>query len=240
MAERPKKRNLVESYKPGQFICRDGEFGREMFIIQSGKVDVVKQVGDGEMLLATLGKNDFFGEMALFGQNKRTASVKAKLKTDIIVVTQKMLFTQFAKIPDWLVKIIKTIARRIISTSKGVVVKHKISLEFSILKTVSMVFKLKGNPTMNGFTIPMGVLRNSLMYTLGVPFDDIDTWIKRFGLVNLVKVVTGGMVEVPDIARLDLFIEYMLMKAKPNLKVTLQLDRNTTFAFQRMNKLLSR
>ena len=71
MAEKAGVKRLVESFGQGDYICREGDIGKDMYIIKSGKVDVLKQVGDEEMVLTSLGKNDFFGEMALFGMSKR-------------------------------------------------------------------------------------------------------------------------------------------------------------------------
>ncbi len=65
------------------------------------------------MKVATLSPKDFFGEMALFGDNKRTAAVRASVKSEVIFVTKKTLITQFNKIPEWLVTMINTIAKNV-------------------------------------------------------------------------------------------------------------------------------
>ena len=120
MGDKVLVRKLVEKYEDGDYICKEGDVGHDMYIIKSGKVEVLKEMGDTEMRIATLGPKDFFGEMALFGANRRMAAVRAITYTEAIVVTKRMLETQYKKVPDWLVSMIKTIAKRIITTSKGV------------------------------------------------------------------------------------------------------------------------
>ncbi|XP_035706955.1 cyclic nucleotide-gated cation channel beta-3 [Folsomia candida] len=82
--EVPFLRDLVVKLKsiiflPGDFICKKGEVGREMFIIQSGKIHVIGGP-TGTQILVTLGEGSVFGEIALLGiggMNKRTADVRA-------------------------------------------------------------------------------------------------------------------------------------------------------------------
>jgi len=76
-----------ESFPKGHIIIQDGEApdGR-MYIIESGTVKVYKNYKEvGEILIAEFGKGDFFGEMTLFLQKRRTATVVAE--TDVIVLT---------------------------------------------------------------------------------------------------------------------------------------------------------
>jgi len=60
-------------------LCAEGEKGDRMFIIETGEVAVLKTVEDAEPIeAAVLGHGDIAGEMGLFGQKKRTATLRAK------------------------------------------------------------------------------------------------------------------------------------------------------------------
>ena len=66
------------SYEPGETLCIEGETGDRMFIIDSGDVAVLKAVGEGEPIEVTvLRRGDIAGEMGLFGNRTRTATLKA-------------------------------------------------------------------------------------------------------------------------------------------------------------------
>jgi len=63
----------IKSYKAGDVVFKQGQTGKGMYGIIFGEVEVVI---DGKVK-AKLGNNDFFGEMALIGFEKRNATVKA-------------------------------------------------------------------------------------------------------------------------------------------------------------------
>ena len=70
------------SFESGDELCREGEAGDCMFIIESGEVAVTKQSTEGAPIeITTLGSGDIAGEMSLLGQMRRSAALTAK--TDV-------------------------------------------------------------------------------------------------------------------------------------------------------------
>jgi CRP/FNR family cyclic AMP-dependent transcriptional regulator len=69
--------------KAGRALCTQGDVGREFFIIEAGHAEVTR---DGEHV-ADLGPGDFFGEMALLEDDRRTATVTAKEPMTVIAMT---------------------------------------------------------------------------------------------------------------------------------------------------------
>ena len=76
------------SFKKGDVIVHEGEMGVAFYVIASGKVDVLKTVGNTESVVANLGEGSFFGEMALFDNHMRSASVRAATDCDCLVLTK--------------------------------------------------------------------------------------------------------------------------------------------------------
>lgn len=79
----------TREYKPGLNIFSENEVGTELFIIQSGEVEVVKNsdLADKQELLSVLGDGDFFGEMAILDKDMRCATVRPLIDTKVFVLT---------------------------------------------------------------------------------------------------------------------------------------------------------
>ncbi len=77
----------VLGFKEGDCVIKEGERGTTMYIIIDGDFDVIR---DGQVL-ATLGKGDFFGEVALISDTKRNASVIARGDGRVLEI-DRMLF----------------------------------------------------------------------------------------------------------------------------------------------------
>lgn len=72
------------SVAEGERLCSEGERGDKMFIIQSGEVAVLKATDDGDQIeINVLRAGDIAGEMGLFGQKTRTATLEAKSESKI-------------------------------------------------------------------------------------------------------------------------------------------------------------
>jgi CRP-like cAMP-binding protein len=71
--------------KEGETLAREGDVGREFFVIIDGTAEVVR----GDDKIAELGPGDFFGEMALVGDDPRMATVRATAPMRVIVMTRQ-------------------------------------------------------------------------------------------------------------------------------------------------------
>ncbi|XP_078673175.1 cyclic nucleotide-gated channel alpha-3-like isoform X5 [Branchiostoma floridae x Branchiostoma belcheri] len=93
-------------YSPGDYICRTGETGREMYIINHGTVQIlVPENTTGERkVVATLTKGNSFGEISVLkldgGGNKRTADVISVGYSELLVLSRKDLLSALVEYPD--------------------------------------------------------------------------------------------------------------------------------------------
>jgi NADH:ubiquinone reductase (H+-translocating) len=75
-----------EHYEAGQAIVRQGELGQQLYLIWQGEVAVVREVDGQVEMLARLGPGQHFGEVAVFQNVRRTATVRALTAVEVIAV----------------------------------------------------------------------------------------------------------------------------------------------------------
>lgn len=105
--------NLIHnrSYLAGEYVFFQGDPGIGLYIIRDGEVIIQRQTSGEEIIsLATFGKGDFFGELALVDGEKRSASAIAKLDTRLGVIFKPDLDDFIEKFPKKGVKILQGIA----------------------------------------------------------------------------------------------------------------------------------
>ncbi|XP_045437555.1 cyclic nucleotide-gated cation channel beta-3 [Pipistrellus kuhlii] len=88
-------------YLPGDFVCRKGEVGREMYIVKQGQLWVLGGA-DAAQVLATLTAGTVFGELSLLAAtgSRRTASVMAQGFAHLLALDRKALRETLAHYPD--------------------------------------------------------------------------------------------------------------------------------------------
>ena len=97
----------------GKVLCREGETGREFFVIIEGEVDVTK----GGRHLGTRGSGDFFGEIALIEHVPRTATVTAKTRVRFFVLTSQAFSSLLDHNPGVERKVLRALAKRVLATA---------------------------------------------------------------------------------------------------------------------------
>jgi CRP/FNR family transcriptional regulator, cyclic AMP receptor protein len=106
--------NAVEeaAFRAGDVILREGEPGNRMFIVYSGRLEVIKNLAQArETLLAVLRSKDFLGEMSIIECVARSASVRAVEDTFLFSLKGTDLYRLFQRHPDQYAIVILNIAR---------------------------------------------------------------------------------------------------------------------------------
>jgi CRP-like cAMP-binding protein len=115
-----------KTFPPGSVIFLEEEKGTDMFIIVSGEVEIFKSYREEEIFggarltlgtisenLCMLGAGDFFGEMALWNEEPRCASARARTQVEVIVLTKEDIEALVLRSPPIAVQMLKSVCVRL-------------------------------------------------------------------------------------------------------------------------------
>lgn len=102
-----------KTFKDGEIVFRQGEPGTEMYIIRDGNVRVVRDVETGRQEIATLTEGDFFGEMAIFDDLPRSATVQSMGDSTLQVVDRQTVKNGLKSHPEMAVYLLEMMSRRL-------------------------------------------------------------------------------------------------------------------------------
>ncbi|CAH3126003.1 unnamed protein product [Pocillopora meandrina] len=106
-------------YSPGDFICRKGEPGKEMYLVSSGRLQVVQD--DQETVIATLNEGSYFGEISILNLsntgNRRTANVRSEGYSELLCLSKEDLLEALTEYPEAR-KLLEIRGRRLLRRSR--------------------------------------------------------------------------------------------------------------------------
>ena len=80
-----------KTFLPGDFIFREGEYGKVAYVIEEGEIELVKFTGEDYITLAEISKGALFGEMAIIDGSPRSGSARAKTSCVLREVSEEQL-----------------------------------------------------------------------------------------------------------------------------------------------------
>ena len=108
-------------FPAGQVLCRQGEIGRAAFIIIDGEADVIVDAETGPLTVASVGRNDFVGEIAILCDVPRTATVTARSELQTLRIRKDSLLQLISQFPEIAIGMLRTLADRLSHTTGDLV-----------------------------------------------------------------------------------------------------------------------
>jgi len=104
---------LGKLYASGEQVVRQGDEGNCMFVVQAGKLEVLREEHDGNVRVAVMNAGDIFGEMSIFEREVRSATVRALGEARVLTVDKKTFLRRIQEDPPLAFNLVKLMSHRI-------------------------------------------------------------------------------------------------------------------------------
>jgi CRP/FNR family transcriptional regulator len=106
-------------FEAGEAVFYEGDESDTCYVVRSGHARAVREHSDGRSItLANFGPGDIFGELAMFDDERRSATVETLEKTDVIAILGGDMRRLLREHPDIAVKLIAALGRRLRETNE--------------------------------------------------------------------------------------------------------------------------
>ncbi len=109
---------VPRSFEPGQIVFREGDASDTCYIVRSGRARAIREHADGRTItLATFGPGDIFGELAMFEDELRSATVEAVQDTSVVAVLGPDMRRLMVEHPEISMRLVIALGRRLRETN---------------------------------------------------------------------------------------------------------------------------
>jgi len=200
-----------KEFPKGTVLFREGEPGKEMFVLQSGKVAISKRVRQLEKVLATLGPGEFFGEMAIISNKPRNATAVVEDDARLLVIDPKTFEGMIRGNSEIAVRMIKKLAERLSEADAQIENLLLTDPSSRVIHQILQICQTRGRPMEEGIEIEFQI--RDLPREIGVGEPAVRLMLYKLERAGLIER-SGDRLTVYDTARLHEFLQYLEMKWK--------------------------
>ncbi len=206
----------ARDYEVGTVLFREGDPGAEMYVIQSGEVEISRMMtGEKRQTLALLPAGEFFGEMAIVNNRPRSATATVKKKARLLVIDGETFEAMLRGKTEIAVRMIKSMAERLERANQQI---ELLLLKNSNHRVVVCLRQLADEYQVDGYAgvyIPIPYVE--LARRAALPADEVLDILQRLALARLVVHASEAGVEgdgyvVPEVGRLLEFLEFLELR----------------------------
>jgi CRP-like cAMP-binding protein len=200
-----------KEFPKGTVLFREGETGKEMFVLQAGRVVITKTVRDTEKTLAVLGPGEFFGEMALISNKPRNATAVVDEAARLLVIDPKTFEGMIRGNSEIAVRMIKKLAERLSEADAQIENLLLTDPSSRIVHQILQACQSRGRPMEEGVEIDFNLRELPRLTGVGEP--GIRAMVDRLERSGLVER-SGDRLIVRDTARLNDYLGYLELRWK--------------------------
>ncbi|HXI02674.1 MAG TPA: cyclic nucleotide-binding domain-containing protein, partial [Candidatus Saccharimonadales bacterium] len=112
-------KDYIVKLRAGDLVFNEGDPGTEMYIVQSGAVEIYNEGARGRRVLALMEKGDFFGEMALLDGAPHAATARAVEDVELIEINSTLFDRMIKANAEIAVRMLRKLSIRLRAANRG-------------------------------------------------------------------------------------------------------------------------
>jgi CRP/FNR family transcriptional regulator, cyclic AMP receptor protein len=197
-------------FPAGAVIFEEGDPGSRLYVLQTGRVRIVKRNGPRQVTLAQLGPGEFFGEMALLDRQPRSATAVVDEPARLLELDEAAFERMVTERGEVALGILRRLSRRLRDANRQI--RDFLSAD-EACRAVALLRALAGPPGEDGFRpIPEGLDGASLAARAGAEQDGETLW-QRLRHDRLVREV-GSRSQLAPAEVVDAYLRYAELKPR--------------------------
>lgn len=198
-------------FAKGHLLFREGEPGKVMYVVQSGKVRISKQVRGVEKTLVVLGAGEFFGEMSILNNKPRSATASIEEPAKLLTIDPKTFEAMVRGNAEIAIRLIKKLAQRLQDSDEQIENLLLKDHNSRVVHYLSHIAHKQGKQVADGVAVELTV--KDLAGKVGLELEPVNEVLNKLIRARLLKITESGLV-IQDVTKLQEFLEFLEMKEK--------------------------
>jgi CRP-like cAMP-binding protein len=198
-------------FPKGTVLFREGDPGKEMYVVQSGKVNITKTVRDTEKVLAALGPGEFFGEMSILNNQPRSAGAVMAEDGKLLVIDPRTFEAMIRGNVEIAVRLIKKLSDRLQEADDQIENLLLRDPDSRVVHNLLQQAAKRGKATPQGKAVAVNL--SELHSRMGLSAEEVQDAIAKVAKARIILLVPEGVV-IPDVARMQQYLEFLEMKER--------------------------
>lgn len=187
-------------------LFHKGDEGGEVYVVSSGKLKALTtSTGGDDVVFSILGPGEVFGEVALLGATRRTATVSAIEDCTLVVINRRDFMSYVKTDPDIAVKLLSVLATRLRRVSELVEDTLFLNLPLRLAKKLLSLGRIYGKSTPEGLRIDLKLSQEEWGDLVGATRESVNKQMRQWIEAEIVRMDKGYVVilDAVELAKLD-------------------------------------
>ena len=217
---------FAKDYLAGTVLFEEGQPGDYMYVVQEGEVEIRRQVGETERVLAVLPPGEFFGEMAILTGRPRSATAVVKRASRLLVVEAGTFEAMLRGKSEIALRMVRALASRLERANQQIELLLLSSPNHRVVQCLrrlaeDQIEAAGGQGSETSIYLPIQL--EDLAQKVALPAHEVADVLERLHAARLVVLaedagIVGPGYVIPEVGRLLEFLEFLELRDRDRSK----------------------